>query len=131
MGITYASVYVRTLTGKWPWTNGTIAKWQVSLNEIDVRHFLKLPRNSMVGHQLECKLLKWLSMTWEDPLLYCYWLHETKHYISRGPANTPIGLLMTRNKLYGLMSLVSIRIGQSRELYLDSPFLAACQFSTS
>lgn len=48
----------------------------------------------------------------KSPLLYPCWLEDTKLCVSLGPTITNIGMLMTRNMLPGLTSLVSNYIEQ-------------------
>lgn len=71
----------------------------------------------MLGHQQvsECKAFNGPSLIRAfgvaSLLVYRCWMHGAKFYVSPGPANTSIRLLMTRNSLPGLTSLVSICIG--------------------
>lgn len=78
------------VVGKTPWKNRAVDDWQEYLNEIDMQHFLKLQRISILGHQKVslCELFNGPSLIWAFKatglVMYCCWLHTTKLYTSPG-----------------------------------------------
>ena len=99
--------------GKRSSKNGINGGRRESFNVTEMQPLRKLLRISMLGHQQvsACEPFNKTSSIWtfraEGPLVYPYWLHDTKLYASPGHINTNIVLLMTGIMLPGLTSLVS------------------------